>query len=488
MDTSAIKAEERLEKVLVKKEVLVTEKHSLELELDDEERHQQEKKEKQKIEHRDENDDNSSYFLAVTTAAVNANLSVDADGDRSNKIRDENIYGEETESNNKNEIPTKVLDILNTLRNGNDKNYVIEYIQEILSSSLSKKEDAATDVAEVNTSSQNDRSMNVVKKKQSDRKEKPESTLETVFGDEYLLVGIFSYLDIATIMQNKTISTVWKRSCQQAIDVKYLPSSGRVQFQTGEELKSAVKRCRRYHRGDLEYFSSKYGYPMGTWDVSLVTDFSSLFKLDMNPFHEDLSNWDLSAAIDTSHMFENCTYFDCDISKWDVKNVMNMKAMFDRAKYFQGRGLETWDTHKVQNMCCSFQYCMSLRNPDLSNWNTSNVTDMTSMFTGCPNFEGTKLSTWDTSNVANMQMMFAHCAVFNGDISRWDTSNVINTIMMFQHASCFYQNLCQWDLSRCRNYRLMFCCASKYLSNPLFSPRSNMETTESENNTYSNFF
>ena len=38
-----------------------------------------------------------------------------------------------------------------------------------------------------------------------------------------------------------------------------------------------------------------YGYPMGTWNVSLIFDFSALF-LGYADFNEDISAWDTSSA------------------------------------------------------------------------------------------------------------------------------------------------------------------------------------------------
>ena len=60
----------------------------------------------------------------------------------------------------------------------------------------------------------------------------------------------------------------------------------------------------------------KYGYPIGDWCVKEISDFSYLFSkyrtntedeevyARFEEFDEDLSNWDMSAATDLSHMFE----------------------------------------------------------------------------------------------------------------------------------------------------------------------------------------
>ena len=94
--------------------------------------------------------------------------------------------------------------------------------------------------------------------------------------------------------------------------------------------------------------------PPNNWDVSKVTDMSSLFE-DEDTFNADISKWDTSNVTNMTNMFSNATTFNADISKWDTSNVTNMKAMFSNATSF---------------------------NQNLSGWNVLNVTDFTGMFSG----------------------------------------------------------------------------------------------------------
>ena len=70
----------------------------------------------------------------------------------------------------------------------------------------------------------------------------------------------------------------------------------------------------------------------------------------------NISGWDVSNVTDMSSMFYGCTYFNQNISSWDVSNVIGMSYMF------------AW--------CESF-------NQDLSNWNVSKVRFIGGVFTGC---------------------------------------------------------------------------------------------------------
>ena len=55
---------------------------------------------------------------------------------------------------------------------------------------------------------------------------------------------------------------------------------------------------------------------INTWDVSKITDMSSIFGLTES-FNEDISSWDVSNVTDMSYMFFSAASFNQDISSWD---------------------------------------------------------------------------------------------------------------------------------------------------------------------------
>ena len=113
--------------------------------------------------------------------------------------------------------------------------------------------------------------------------------------------------------------------------------------------------------------------PIGTWDVSAVTDMNRLFYAGGGGLER----------------------FNEDISKWDVSNVTNMNGMFWKSPF----------------------------NGDISGWDTSSVTDMQQMFSEARAFNQ-PIGNWNVSNVTNFYEMFFAASAFNQDLSGWCVENV----------------------------------------------------------------
>lgn len=125
-----------------------------------------------------------------------------------------------------------------------------------------------------------------------------------------LMLEILSFLNVPTLVRTKQVSKHWNGLCTNAIDAKCKTPKP---FQTNKELKEAVtKYC---HNGPtvLEQLACMYGYPIGKWNVSRVTDFEWIFR-NHHYFNEDVSGWDLSNARTTYGMFEYATSIDQSLS------------------------------------------------------------------------------------------------------------------------------------------------------------------------------
>ena len=96
---------------------------------------------------------------------------------------------------------------------------------------------------------------------------------------------------------------------------------------TKEQLKKAVDLYCENESQALE----KYG-PINSWDTSLITDMSDLFKNCYN-FNDDISNWDVSNVRDMSNMFYGAISFNKPLNNWNVSNVKNMCGMFYPTPY-----------------------------------------------------------------------------------------------------------------------------------------------------------
>ena len=196
---------------------------------------------------------------------------------------------------------------------------------------------------------------------------------------------------------------------------------------------------------------STYG-PINTWDVSMVTDMSDLFK-DKSTFNGDIATWNVSNVANMSQMFRYAGAFNSDLSSWDVSNVTSMHKMFRNAGNFTS-DLSGWDVSSVVDMTAMFQSAGDFTS-DLSAWNVSNVTKMLYMFAGASSFNGALLN-WNVSNVTDMKYMFNSASSFNQDISNWDVSAVTDMYRMFLNASSFNQDISSWNISSVTNMANMF--------------------------------
>ena len=133
------------------------------------------------------------------------------------------------------------------------------------------------------------------------------------------------------------------------LTILFLPGITLAQFQpqNTEELQTAVDMWVDDNATALDIYGE-----INTWDVSLITDMTELFK-DKTTFNDDIGSWDVSSMTDMSYMFYFASSFNQNLSSWDVSSVTDMSFMFYGADAF---------------------------NQDLSSWDVSSGTDMTDMF------------------------------------------------------------------------------------------------------------
>lgn len=137
-----------------------------------------------------------------------------------------------------------------------------------------------------------------------------------------------------------------------------------------------------------------------------------------------IGNWDVSTITDISTMFRGVTSanFNQDLNSWNTSNIRNMSSY-------------TFGQYP--------SYINNQSSPGINNWDTSNVTNMSTMFFGHNSWTGLDLSNWDTSKVTNMASMFYQCTIgatnfntkmYNGTL-RWDVSKVTNFNAMFNYGT-----------------------------------------------------
>jgi surface protein len=125
------------------------------------------------------------------------------------------------------------------------------------------------------------------------------------------------------------------------------------------------------------YQNLAFNQPIGSWNVSSVTNMSSMFA-NTKAFKQSIGSWNVSQVTDMSYMFVGAIAFNQPIGSWDVSNVTNMSGMFNGARAFN-QPIGSWNVSNVTNMSAMFANNTPFNQP-IGSWNVSKVTDMSSMF------------------------------------------------------------------------------------------------------------
>ncbi|GAX13791.1 hypothetical protein FisN_30Lh085 [Fistulifera solaris] len=233
-------------------------------------------------------------------------------------------------------------------------------------------------------------------------------------------------------------------------------------FTSTEELQAAVDEY--LVRGHPSHTVSQvYGWPIGKWNVSAVTNFTALFSVDRNPnarsFNADLSSWDVSHATTMRKMFQGAQVFDQNLSSWNTSRVTDMSSLFQGAHRFNG-SIADWDTSALTTMDRMFAGALVFQQ-NISAWNTERVTRMSLAFSQAYAFDQ-DLSAWKTSKVTNTQHMFFSATKFNGNVSTWDVAKVRTMHSMFRHAHHFNSSIGEWGVSLVHDMSSMFQEAKRF--------------------------
>ena len=230
-----------------------------------------------------------------------------------------------------------------------------------------------------------------------------------------------------------------------------------VQFKprTYSELRRCVRKYLNRNPNNLP--------PIGTWNVSLITDMNNLF-FNLEFFNESIENWDVSNVVNMASMFDGATAFNQPLNGWNVSNVTNMSAMFRDCSAFN-QPLDRWRVSNVQDMSFMFEKCV-IFNSNIENWDVSNVVNMKYMFHGARQFNQ-PLNDWEVGLVENMSGMFKNAIVFNQRLDLWELGGyqgvnggliggVFYISEMFKGAIAFNQPLNDWDVSNVKHMDSVF--------------------------------
>ena len=97
---------------------------------------------------------------------------------------------------------------------------------------------------------------------------------------------------------------------------------------------------------ELKVLVNNLSIDLGDIDTSLITDMSRLFENTNRIDFSGIEAWDVSNVTDMSSMFYKAKKFNQPIGNWNVSNVAWMDYMFYKAEAFN-QPLNNWDLSKV---------------------------------------------------------------------------------------------------------------------------------------------
>ena len=227
-------------------------------------------------------------------------------------------------------------------------------------------------------------------------------------------------------------------------------------------MTNVTKLGNGYHNGMFTY-CRKFNQPIGSWDVSNVTDMHSLF-VSNNVFNQPLNNWDVSSVTDMQLMFRDCKVFNQPLNNWNVSNLDKMAGTFKGARLFN-QDIGGWNVSNVTKFADGFsgpfQDADAFNNggsDSIKNWNVSNTNGEFGGRYGGGFFRNAKafnqpIGNWDVSNVTDMSNVFIFTDSFNQPLNNWNVSNVTKMDNTFRDAAAFDQSLANWDIRQVTGFK-----------------------------------
>lgn len=214
-------------------------------------------------------------------------------------------------------------------------------------------------------------------------------TWESLGSFDRIVTCMLSFMDVSDVVRFKGVDQKWKELCVDVIKHNFKPKKT---FKTKDKLCWAVKKYFKNNKKAMDFFGRTYGYPIGKWNVSRITDFSYLFEGHAD-FNEEIVGWNISNATTLKGMFKNATSFNQRLEDWDTSSVKNMSSMFCGALSFD-QPLSSWDVSSVKFMNRTFQNAKNF-NQFLRHWETDKLKKMDDLFLGADAFDEKK--NWNAS-------------------------------------------------------------------------------------------
>ena len=179
------------------------------------------------------------------------------------------------------------------------------------------------------------------------------------------------------------------------------------------------------------------------WNTAKVTNMSNAFLNCRSLTDLTLTGWDTSAVTNMASAFQNCRALNKIPDEFLSKKVLGATGAtyaFFGCESITGLDLSEWDMTAVTDISHMFQYASKLKTlktqkEDGSGWNTAKVTKMTALFHGCSQLDNPDISYWNTAAVTDMDYMFNDCQSLSSfDISGWSMNAAVNISSMFRNC------------------------------------------------------
>ena len=286
-----------------------------------------------------------------------------------------------------------------------------------------------------------------------------------------------------------------------------------------ENIKSVRFEGTVYGNGSLYHmfggFKNLMRFDTSGFDVSRVTDMSSMFKESKIPSTLDFSGWDVRRVQNMSEMFWGAEIAGTiDLTGWDVRRVTNARSMFHTfvgnvimpdmqwqsigatqygslyEMFYAHKGFlevpnwsfgratslsgvfrvgdgdvnaANWNLDGVEradNMFRISSYTTQFYNIDISGWHSNTLTSATEFFAYSRGIKEIDVSNWDMPALTNIYEFIGA----SSDLERiigwdtWDVSNITNMGMLCYNAQSLVDvgDISHWDTSNVTNIVNLF--------------------------------
>jgi hypothetical protein len=235
--------------------------------------------------------------------------------------------------------------------------------------------------------------------------------------------------------------------------------------------------------GYMFHGATAFNQPIGSWDLSGVTDINRMFQ-DDTAFNQPLNSWTVGNVVDFSYIFSGANSFDQNLSNWNFASATGvdgflefitistpnydelLNAMYNTYGYsglpFGGGNSQysvvgepartgliadgwTITDGGCDGSCpvvCTF--CTETCSPCGGGCTSTDLTDMYLGYDFVTDSLGVgNISGWNTSCITDITRLFEN-SNFNQDIGNWDTGSITGMTEVFV-STPFNQNITGWD-------------------------------------------